>query len=645
MQNHRPMRAAFGALGASLMTACAGEAPEMSQAPALSFGSIVLERAPAYFDGVADDLLTGGLGLEGLNAAAPPADASLRTKAIHYNFRAIIDVSEAGGFTRLYGPPADRLKIAGTEYRALLRIDGMKTPYAVAVLIPDDFNADDPCLIVAPSSGSRGLYGAIGTGGAIGLARGCAVALTDKTTGTGYVHLQTGEGYEVDLALTDDPAEMLFALDESERREAAAALGPGAVAVKHAHSGENIERFWGRATLAAAEYGLAVLDRHFPDRSVKRENTRVLAVSISNGGRAALMAAEADSAGLLDAVVVSEPNVAPASPGRVIFDGAEIDGAGRPLYDYASFANLLAPCAALAPSLAGEPGATFSAAAAPVFAGWCAKLAEAGLVEGATVEAQAERALAALRAYGFAPDTDPLFHYSVAVRIWPAVTVAYANAYGRHGVGEALCGAYYAFADPDGTQRAPTGEEKAALAALSGGVPPGAGVDILYRGGPAGAFDAATCFRRLWTEPESRVRDGVKETLNSADLRAIPTIILHGRADALIPVDHASRAYVAAARSDAALRYYEIERGQHFDAFLTAPEMAARFAPMQYYLEKSVDLMLDHLRAGAALPPSQVVRQTLRGPEPLNAAHLGAIRAEAGDDAIEKEDGAIVVPR
>ncbi|SNT72395.1 hydroxybutyrate-dimer hydrolase [Amphiplicatus metriothermophilus] len=639
------MREVFGALGASLMAACAGEAPEMATAPALSLGSVALERPPAYFDGVADDLLTGGLGLEGLNAAAPPADASLRSKAIHYNFRAIIDVTEAGGFTRLYGPAKDRLKVAGTEYRALLRVDGMKTSFAVAVLIPDDFDADDPCLIVAPSSGSRGLYGAIGTGGAIGLARGCAVALTDKTTGTGYVHLETGEGYDVDLALTDDPAEMLYALDESERREAAAALGSGAIAVKHAHSGENVERFWGRATLAAAEYGLAVLDRHFADRKMTRENTRVLAVSISNGGRAALMAAEADETGLLDGVVVSEPSVAPASPGRVVVDGAEIEGAGRPLYDYASFANLLAPCAALAPSLADEPGATFSASAAPAFAGWCAKLAEAGLVEGATVERQAERALAALRAYGFAPDTDPLFHYSVAVRIWPAVTVAYANAYGRYGAGDALCGAYYAFADADGTQRAPTQEEKQALAARSGGVPPGAGVEILYRDGPAAAFDAAMCFRRLWTESESRVREGVNEVLNTADLRAVPTIILHGRADALIPVDHASRAYVAAARSNAALRYYEIERGQHFDAFLTAPEMAARFAPMQYYLEKSVDLMLDHLRAGAKLPPSQVVRQTSRGPGPLGAEHLGAIRAEPDGDAIEKEEGAIAVPR
>lgn len=617
----------------------------MTKEPALSLSSIVAERPPVYFDGVADDLLTGGLGLEGLNAPAPPADASLRTKAIHYNFRAIIDVTEAGGFTRLYGPPADRLKIPGTEYRALLRVDGMKNPFAVAVLVPDDFNADEPCLIVAPSSGSRGLYGAIGASGTIGLARGCAVALTDKATGTGYVHLATGEGYGLDLALTDDPAEMLYALGEPERREAARALGPGAVAVKHAHSGENVERFWGRATLAAAEYGLAALGRHFDDRKATRENTRVLAVSLSNGGRAALMAAEADETGLLDAVVVSEPNVAPASPGRIVFDGAEIEGAGRPLYDYASFANLLAPCAALAPSLAGEPGAMFSAAAAPAFTGWCAKLAEAGLVEGATVEARAESALAALRAYGFGTDTDPLFHYSVAVKIWPAVTVAYANAYGRHGVSEALCGAYYAFAGPEGTPRAPTEEEKISLAALSGGVPPGAGVEILYKDGPAGAFDAAQCFRRLWTASESRIRDGVKETLNSAELRAVPTIILHGRADALIPVDHASRAYVAAARNDAALRYYEIERGQHFDAFLMAPEMAARFAPMQYYLEKSVDLMLDHLRTGAALPPSQVVRQTPRGAELLGVAHLGAIRADPDGDAIVKRERAIAVPR
>ena len=58
------------------------------------------------------------------------------------------------------------------------------------VQVPTTFNPSKPCIITATSSGSRGIYGAIGTAGDWGLKRGCAVAYTDKGSGNGVHDLQ-----------------------------------------------------------------------------------------------------------------------------------------------------------------------------------------------------------------------------------------------------------------------------------------------------------------------------------------------------------------------------------------------------------------------------------------------------------------------
>lgn len=628
----------------ALVLAAAGCGEKSSGAAQTVAVEVASERASVRYDGTADDLLTGGLGFEGLNLPAPPSGASLRTKAIHTNYRALVDVTETGGFTRLYGPAKDRLKVAGSEYLALLKLPNMMQPYAVAVAIPDSFNVDEPCLFLAPSSGSRGVYGAIGTAGAAGLSRGCAVAFTDKATGTGFVHLDTGESYDVALTLTTDTDEMLFAPPAIE--SASDALGPGAVAVKHAHSRDNVERFWGEATLGAGEYALSVLNRHFKGATFNRDNTLILAVSISNGGKAAVMAAEADRSGLLDGVVASEPNLSLAKPGKVILGGQEIAGAGRAMLDYATLMNVYAPCAALAPDLADQPGAAATLFAAPSLTAWCARLAAEGLLHGESAAEQAGDALVVIRNAGFARDTNTLFHYSVAIKLWPALAPAYVNAYGRYGVEDAPCGAYYAFA-AGGLQRAPSGEEKASLAALSGGIPPTAGVDLLYKdGSPEAAVNAALCFRNMWTGAEGeKVRAGAAEAQNSGDHGAIPMIILHGRSDSLLPVNHTSRAYVAAAKGNGALRYYEIEGGQHFDSLLMLPDLAALLTPMEPYFGASVDLMMAHLKTGAPLPPSQLVRNSPRGTSPLGEAHLGGISLEPGANGIDIGDGAISLPQ
>ena len=59
----------------------------------------------------------------------------------------------------------------------------------IAVQVPDSFNQTAPCLVLGPSSGSRGVYGAIATAGEWGLKHGCAVALVDAGKGVAQLRL------------------------------------------------------------------------------------------------------------------------------------------------------------------------------------------------------------------------------------------------------------------------------------------------------------------------------------------------------------------------------------------------------------------------------------------------------------------------
>ena len=69
-----------------------------------------------------------------------------------------------------------------------------------------------------------------------------------------------------------------------------------------------------------------------------------------------------------------------------------------------------------------------------------------------------------------------------------------------------------------------------------------------------------------------RVQAGVKDVLLTGNLLKKPAVIIAGRSDTLVPVNHASRAYAAfnskVEGANGNLRYYEITNGQHFDAFL-----------------------------------------------------------------------------
>ncbi len=615
---------------------------------------------------VEDDLLSAGLGLEGLRAEAVPEAASLRRRAVHKDFRELVDVSDRSGFTRLYGPRAQELRVPGVEVMGLLRLPGRLHPFAVQVLLPDGFDWQRPCLVVAPSSGSRGATGAIGDIGTWALTRGCGLVLTDKGTGVGAHLLGTGEVYGADLAPVpeDTGAPVLFRAQGSPALEAFRAAHPHAIALKHAHGRENAERDWGLCVLEAARFGLHTLFVHGSPpggaQPAQLDRVRIIAAGISNGGGAVLRAGEADQAGLIDGVVAAEPNVTPRRlhGARVLAEGAPVPRAGLPLYDVATAMTLLGPAAVLAPELAGLPFADMTVARGDLCAAWARDLAHAGWIAGDTEEARARDALARLRGLGFTAASDPVLHLMVVSQIWPAVAVTFANAYGRFGVEDQVAGVQAAFKGADGAPAAPSVQDKARFGALSNGLAPSAGAHLFYDDGTTEpTLTSALALRRLYDGPDAereRVHAGMLDVLATADPGHTPVILLHGRGDSLINPSHTSRSYLAAAISQGtdrqALRYYEIEHGQHFDAFLMLPDLGDHYVPLKPYIDRSLDLMRTHLEAGEPLPPSQVVRTRPAPagadgtPRALTPESFGVLRRDPGPDGITWDGRILIVP-
>ena len=151
------------------------------------------------------------------------------------------------------------------------------------------------------------------------------------------------------------------------------------------------------------------------------------------------------------------------------------------------------------------------------------------------------------------------------------------------------------------------------------------------------------------------VRAGIAEVLHSANLRGKPTIIVAGRSDALVPVNHNARAYTALNRTiegaASKLRYIEVVNGQHFDAFLPFSGFDTRFVPLHPYFNQAMDVMWAHLKSGSALRASQVVRTTPRGGTAGAAAAITAANvppfamAPGAADQIGFSGMSITVPR
>ncbi|HET9023027.1 MAG TPA: 3-hydroxybutyrate oligomer hydrolase family protein, partial [Burkholderiaceae bacterium] len=525
------MKATRSIVGATLaaltLVACGGgteptDASAMAQAQGRASFTVAPNIAPPWlgtvasksYDGTTDDLLTGGLGKTGLSFASPapttstpPTAAQLRKLAIYNNYRAIVDVNPAGGYGTLYGPNVaidgtvgtGEGKIAGTEHIAFAGLGNARENVTLMVQVPATFNPAKACIVTGTSSGSRGVYGAIGSSGEWGLKRGCAVAYADKGSGLGVhsllddtVNLIDGTRTTADLAGVDSN---FTANITAQQRQDFNANTPNRLAVKHAHSEQNPEKDWGRDTLRAVEFALYVLNEQYgatlpsgkKSRVITPENTIVIASSVSNGAGAALAAAEEDKFGLIDGVAVSEPNIQISPPAAPVIKRGSLTytGGSKPLYDVFTYGNLYQPCAALSTRAAGAP----FAAAVVVARGEarCASLADKGLLASATLAAQKEEALDKLLAYGWEPESNLLHpsHYGLAT---PSITMTYSNAHGRFSVLDNLCGLSFAYTS------ATTGQVIAPLASLAtifatgNGVPPMGGINIVNNASVGGAL-------------------------------------------------------------------------------------------------------------------------------------------------------------
>jgi hydroxybutyrate-dimer hydrolase len=662
------------------------------------------------YDGATDDLLTGGLGESGLEDGAPapgftdpdnPTDAELRISAIYNNYRALVPTNIGNGYGVFFGPNIDaggadtgtEGRVAGTEYLAFAtKGKSGKENVTLMVQVPDSFDPESPCIVTAPSSGSRGIYGAIGTAGEWGLKNACAVAYTDKGTGTGAHDLQdntvnTITGQRED-ANTAGKASHFTARMSDPRRNAFNADTPDRFAFKHAHSRENPEQDWGESVLQSIELAFYLLNETYGEpgpggkiiKTITPDNTIVIASSVSNGGGASVRAAEQDRRGLIDGVAVSEPNVNPVHESFGIRQGAgtPLFDHSRSLYDYITLLNVYQGCASAAPANAAAP---FNFAPSPAA---CTSLAAKGLLAGGDTNAQAAEAQQIINDFGIIPEQNVVQPSHWWANVPQTISVTNANAYGKISVLDNLCGYSFGATDPASADPIPLASAvEQALFGTSNGIPPTGGVNLINNdslGGPrenraslspsTGSadqnVDGSLCLRSLATGVASetgeklngplkgaskKIARGVRSIRARGDLHGLPAIFVTGRNDAILPINHTSRAYYGLNQveegAQSGLRYYEITNAHHLDIFNRFPTFNELFIPLHHYLFQALDLMLDHLKNGTTLPPSQVVHTVPRGPgaPPLTAANVPDIAASpAAGDAITFSDNILHIP-
>ena len=530
---HQPTRRTLIALtagAAALAAGCGGDgpAPELNTLP----GRVATIASTKTYDGTTDDLLTAGLGKTGIGGAAPgfvdalnPTAVELRRRAIYTNYRGVLDPTAAGGYGTLYGPNIDvegrdtlgEGKIAGKEILAFADDGTGKKNVTLMVQIPANFDKNNPCIVTGPSSGSRGVYGAIGTAGDWGLKHGCAVAYTDAGKGTGYHDLAADKVNLIDGRLVTRASAGSLATFVSELAGGALAAFnaafPNRIAYKHIHSQQNPEKDWGQNVLDSVRLAFWALNEEYSPVdpgtgrkrvTIKADNTLVIASSVSNGGAESLQALEQDTEGLIDGLALTEPNAQPSSMAGVTvnFNGAAVANAGKPLIDYFTYRMLYEPCAAIAAGAQAPSGVRpgwFGFGTAPlgsaltqvggvelqtIAANRCQSLADKGLVSGATTSLQADAALAKMQAYGW---NDPLAnalhasHYRLADLY---VAFGYVVAYGRFSVADNVCGFSLANVDAAGNVAAQAASQTL-LFATSNGL--NTGGDVIYNDSVGGA--------------------------------------------------------------------------------------------------------------------------------------------------------------
>jgi len=560
-----------------------------------------------------DDLLTAGLGLAGLRSMAPPAFADagaptvdeLRRRAMWGSWRGIADLAPGGGYGELFG---SLQSVPGREYSAFARLPGATQPHRVLAQIPDSFDTAKRCVLVAPASGSRGIYGAVSVAAAWGLPKGCAVVYTDKGAGSDYYDLNAQAGVRANgtVGALGEVSDLAFVPD--------APINASGVAFKHAHSKDNPEADWGRHVKQAAEFALLALEQAYPQAApFTFENTRIIAVGISNGGGAVLRAAELEG-DWLDAVVAGEPSIYSSGPGS------------RALYDYTTEAALLMPCAQL--HMGNLPQPPMTAALQAGAAVRCATLAAEGVISGATPAAQARSAYDLMLSKGWTDASLRAGALSTGFDLWRAIAATYASAYGRYGVGEHPCGFNFAAQNQDFSPRAATAVERAAWISDGSGIPPGAGVGLLDSkvALPDLTYPGLKCLRALWDgqgEDAKRVQAGIQATHAGLPRKGLPVMVVHGADDGLIPPAFSSAPYAAAAKAAGReVSYWKVQNVQHFDGFLGLPDYGSRYLPLLPYVYEALDRVQARLDKGTALPADAVIATTPRAGKPLTAENL-----------------------
>jgi len=560
-----------------------------------------------------DDLLSAGLGLDGLKGlpvafadAAHPGARLLRRRAIQMSWKGIADLGPLGGYGSVYGAVPD---VPGREFQALAKMAGAHAPHRVLVQVPDRFDRAHRCLVVTASSGSRGIYGAIALAGAWGLPRGCAVAYTDKGTGSGYFDFSDDSG----VALNGERAKRHTAMLEFEPTEAS---GEG-IAFKHAHSRDNPEADWGHHVLQAAQFGLAMLDRAFPDEApFTPQNTKIIATGLSNGGGAVLQAAGFDDRHMLAGVVALEPNV--HTPRH-----------GRAAYDYMTEAAIWLPCALMDRRFASTPFARdMHGAQHPAWAARCASLHAQGLLKSSSADEQAAQAHALLCRTGWTDQAMATAALSTALDLWRVIDVAYASAYLRRGANDMPCGFRYAAlvnGKPDVADEA----TRASWWADASGIPPGNGIGLF--GGVDESADpplkGIAGLRRLWTGDDAdacALHASVRALAARLPRTPLPVWVVHGADDGLLPTAFTSEPYIAWLREEGRRPlYWNVPHAQHFDAFLALPGFGNNHLPLLPYGYAALDRLWAHLFEASPWPAdAPVPHGTARGAGPLQAGML-----------------------
>jgi hydroxybutyrate-dimer hydrolase len=293
---------------------------------------------------------------------------------------------------------------------------------------------------------------------------------------------------------------------------------------------------------------------------------------------------------------------------------------------------------------------------------------------------------------GWTVEHDTMHNAHYALGNGPILSAMYPMAYGRFDIDDNVCDTRFAATNiATGVVVPLTAVAKAQSFATANGTANGTPASVVYENSVGGArawnfavspstgvqdfgLDNALCQRALVTGVDetgapltatatstrptaaqsAAVRAGIAEVVVNGNLRGKPTLIVAGRSDALIPVNHNARAYAAFNRvtegAASRLSYIEVTNGQHFDSFLSFSGFDTRFVPLHVYFNQAMDAMWAHLRSGTALPASQVVRTTPRGGTPGAAPAIAAsnvppiVAAPAAANAIGFAGTALTVP-